>query len=132
MPTVLLSLILTYPPEMVFSRIEKRRSHHSHTSRTSRNLSSFPHAFEFPAAIRFGLAFHVIIIIIFATRADKICSAHQWRRRRADFSDFGDMVWQWGGVDEECLIESAIILAEINAEGCHRENLHWFSGCHDI
>lgn len=96
----------------MFSLDEKkekgRKAKNSHTSRTSRNLASFLHAIEFPTAMCVSLAFHVIIIEFSTPCPDEIRGAHQWRRRAANFADFGNVVRERGWVDQDMLIESAI------------------------
>lgn len=79
---------------------------HSHASRTPRNFPPFPHAFKFSPAVGFSLAFHIIVIKSLTPCTDKKRGAHQWRRRRANFGDFGNALREGSGVDKDRLIET--------------------------
>ena len=87
---------------------EGRKAKNSHSGRASRNLASFLHAIEFPTAMCVSLAFHVIIIEFSTSCPNEKRGAHQRRRRAANFADFGNVVWERGGVNKDMLIESAI------------------------
>lgn len=60
--------------------------------------------------MRFFFAHHVVVIVGFAAGADEEGGAHQGAGSRANFVDFGDVVWEGGGVDEDLLVESRVIL----------------------
>lgn len=60
--------------------------------------------------MRFFFAHHVVVVVGFAAGADEEGGAHQGAGGAADFVDFGDVVWEGRGVDEDLFVESRLIL----------------------
>lgn len=78
----------------------------SHTSRTSRNPPPLLHTLKLPFPVRLCFAHHVVVIVVLASGTDEEGSAHQRGGAGADLLDFGDGVWEWGGINEDGLIEA--------------------------
>lgn len=56
--------------------------------------------------MRLRLAHHIVVIVVLASCTDEEGSAHQRGGAGADLLDLGDGVWEWGGIDEDRLIEA--------------------------
>jgi hypothetical protein len=82
-----------------------------HASRTPGDLAALLHAVELAAAVGLGLAHHVVIIVVLASRANKERSAEEGRRTGSELFDLGDVVGQRGCVDEGLLVEPGAQLA---------------------
>ena len=79
--------------------------HNSHTRRTSRDLSTLPHAIHFALSICVCLANHIVIIVGLASGTDEVGSAEERSGAGADFGHFGDRVGEGSGVNEDLLVE---------------------------
>ena len=76
-----------------------------HTCRASRDFPTLPQAFQLPLSIWFSLALHVIVIVGFATVANKICGTHQRCWASSNLFHFGDIIGHRSLVDEQMLVE---------------------------
>ena len=98
--------ILATRPAAKSPEIEKMRDDNVHTLSTPSNLPPLPHTLLLPAAVRFGLALHVVVIERFAAVADEEGCAHQRRGGGAAFGDGGHGGREGGRVDEDFLGEA--------------------------
>jgi hypothetical protein len=63
-----------------------------HARRTPRDLPAFLHAVQLTAAVRLGLAHHVVIVVGLAARPDEKGGTEKGRRAGTELSDLGDVV----------------------------------------
>lgn len=98
-----MSLILQYPSASLFPT--HTRWGVIHASSTSGDFATLLHAVKLAAATRLGLAHHVVIIVVFASRSDEERGTEERRRTGSELLDLGDVVGQRGGVDEGLLVE---------------------------
>lgn len=77
-----------------------------HARCAARHFPALAHAVEFPAAVGFGLAHHVVIVVRFAAGADEVGYAEEGGGGRTDFGDRGDGGGEGCGVEEDGLVEA--------------------------
>jgi hypothetical protein len=66
------------------------KTHSLHGRGASRHLSSLPQALDRPSASRLVLAEHIVLIVVFASRADKEGRRQERGRRSANLLDLWD------------------------------------------
>ena len=116
----------TLPP--LLNETAEHHIQYLHTSSTPRNLPPFPHAIYFPFAMRLGLAFHIVIVKSGASCANEERCTEQRSWRSTDFCYFGDGIGEWGGIDENGLVEAVLWWVMVSSEldlGWYLPRLSW-------
>ena len=79
-----------------------------HTPRASSDSPALLQTFELALARVLGLALHVVIVVVFAPRANEERGRQKRGRAGTELLDLGNRVRQRGGVDEDVLVEAMI------------------------
>jgi len=79
-----------------------------HASSTSGDFATLLHAVKLAAAARLGLAHHVVVVVVLASRSNEVGGTEEGRRAGSKLLDLGDVIGQRGGVDEGFLVEPGL------------------------
>jgi hypothetical protein len=101
-----MSLILEYSSASLLLHLAFREL--VHASSTSGDFATLLHAVKLAAAGRLGLAHHVVIVVVLASRSNEVGGTEQRRRTGSELLDLGDVIGQRGGVDEGFLVEPGL------------------------
>ena len=77
-----------------------------HTRSTSSDFPAFPEAVKLPSAVRLRLAHHIVIVVGFASRPNKVRGAHQRCRSCPELCHLRNIIGERSGVQKDLLIES--------------------------
>lgn len=93
---------------------EKQTGHtgaNIHAPGASRDPPALLQALKLAPAGVLGLALHIVVIVVFAARADEERGRQQGGRGGSDLLDLGDRVRQRGGVVEDVLVEAVALVS---------------------
>src|SRR5438034_8041312 len=78
---------------------------HLHACGAPCDFPTLSQAFQLPPSNCFSLALHEIVVVGFATVANKICGTHQRCRASSNLFHFGNVIGHRSRVDEYMLVE---------------------------
>ena len=78
--------------------------------------------------MRLRLTHHIVVIVSFASRPNKVGRAHQRGGTSANLADLGDGLGEGGGVEEDLLVKSAHRLVNALIEYLEERDLFTLGG----
>jgi hypothetical protein len=100
------------PGPILATRCRRTSRANVHTPGAAGHPAALLQALELAPARVLGLALHVVVIVVLASRADKERGRQKGGRAGTNLLDLGDRVWQRGGVVENLLVEAVIVSAK--------------------
>ena len=82
-----------------------------HTGGASRDSPALLQTVQLAPSVGLGLALHVVIVVVAASRADKEGSREQRCRAGADLLDLGDRVGERRRIDQSLLVKSGAMVS---------------------